>query len=240
MSRNHYIAVLGLIAILALIAKPVWDGREQAQFGEGQDDGIYMATAKSLALGEGYRHPNLPGHPYATKYPPLFPLFLSLAWRITPDFPRTLETASILQACLLPIFLALLFLVLRQMGSSWQRTLLAAALMFLSFPFLLLVVTLYSEMLFLCFLLASIWVSERAVERNSAGMALMGGLLAGLAYLTRNAALPLLIAAPIFFFLRKRRLLSLYFLAIALPIAAGWHAWGVLHAPATVRTPVCG
>ncbi|MGA3203317.1 MAG: hypothetical protein ABSF12_12590, partial [Bryobacteraceae bacterium] len=90
--------MLGFVLFLGImIAKPVWDGREQWQFGQGQDDGIYMTTAKALAAGEGYRHPNLPGHPFATKYPPLFPLFLSMAWRITPDFPRTLETASMLQ-----------------------------------------------------------------------------------------------------------------------------------------------
>ena len=63
-------AVLALV--LAMIAKPVWDGREQWQFGQGQDDGMYMVAAKALASGEGYRQVNLPGHPYATKYPPMF------------------------------------------------------------------------------------------------------------------------------------------------------------------------
>jgi Dolichyl-phosphate-mannose-protein mannosyltransferase len=232
---NRMIVVAGLLLVLTMIAKPVWGGREQWQFGQGQDDGIYMVTAKSLAAGEGYRHPNLPGHPYATKYPPMFPLYLSMAWRLTPDFPRTLVTASILQDCLLPVCLALLFLVLRRMGLSARRALVAAAMMFVSFPFVFLAVTLYSELLFLCFLLAAIWTCERAVERDSGWMALLAGLFAGLAYLTRNAALPLLAAVPIFFLLRKRSRLSLFFLALAAPAAVGWHAWGAMHA--AVRVP---
>jgi hypothetical protein len=229
--------IAAFVFTLALIAKPVWDGRDQSQFGPGQDDGVYMVTAKSLAAGAGYRQANLPGDPYATKYPPLFPLFLSIAWGLEPDFPRTLVTASILQDCLLPVYLALLLLVLRQLGLSWRRTFLIAAMMFVSFSFVFLAVTLYSELLFGCFLLAAIWAIERAALLDSARWALAGGLLTGLAYLTRNAALPMLAAVPIFFFLRKRLRLSPYYLAVALPIAAGWHVWGALHAAAIVKTP---
>ena len=60
---NRVIVLVGFVLLLALIAWPVWEGRDQSQFGPGQDDGVYMATAKSLAMGGGYRHPNLPGRP---------------------------------------------------------------------------------------------------------------------------------------------------------------------------------
>jgi hypothetical protein len=235
---NRVIAALGFLAVLALIVKPVWDARAQWQFGAGRDDAVYMVTAKSLASGNGYHQENLPGRPFLTKYPPMFPLFLSMAWRLTPEFPRTLETGSILQACLLPVYLAFLLLVLRQLGFSWRRTLLVAAMTFVSFGFVLLAVTLYSELLFGCFLLAAIWATERSSAEDSARWALLGGLLAGLAYLTRNAALPLFAAVPIFFFLRKRLRLSMFFFAPALPMAAAWHVWGYLHPAAkSVRTP---
>jgi hypothetical protein len=235
---NRVIALFGFVSILALIAKPVWDARDQWQFGDGRDDAVYMVTAKSLASGNGYHQENLPGRPYLTKYPPLFPLFLSVAWRMNPDFPRTLRTASILQACLLPVYLAFLLLVLRQLGLSWRRTWLVGALTFVSFGFVLLAVTLYSELLFGCFLLSAIWAIERSAESNNFRWALLGGLLTGCAYLTRNAALPLFAAALIFFFLRKRMRLSFYFFAPALPMAAAWHLWGYLHPSAqAVRTP---
>ena len=235
---NRVIVALGFVAVLALIAKPVWDAREQWQFGEGRDDAVYIVTAKSMASGGGYRQENLPGRPYLTKYPPLFPLLMSVAWKITPDFPRTLQTASILQACLLPIYLALLFAVLRQLGFSWRRTFLVAAMTYVSFRFVLLAVTLFSELLFGCFLLAAVFLIERSAESNSFKFALLGGALAGLAYLTRNAAVPLFAAAPIFFVLRKRPRLIAAFFATALPMAAAWHLWGFLHPLANgVRTP---
>ncbi|HTB12559.1 MAG TPA: hypothetical protein VK752_13350 [Bryobacteraceae bacterium] len=236
---NRVMVAFGFLAILALIATPVWNAREQWQFGAGRDDGIYVATAKSIAAGGGYHQENLPGHPYHTKYPPLFPLFMSIAWRLEPHFPQTLETASILQACLLPVYLSFLLLVLRQLGFSWRRTFLVAALTFSSFGFVLLAVTLYSELLFGCFLLASIWATERSTtvgDSSAWRWALAGGTLAGLTYLTRNAGVPLLAAAPIFFFVRKRFRLSLFFFAPVLPMVAGWYLWGHLHPSVIAKT----
>ena len=97
----------------------------------------------------------------------MFPLFMSIAWRVTPDFPRTLETASILQAGLLPVYLAFLLMVLRQVGFSWRRSFLVAAVTYVSFGFVLLAVTLYSELLFGCFLLAAIWAIQRSADRTA-------------------------------------------------------------------------
>ncbi len=229
--------VLAFIAVLGLIAKPVWEGRHQWLFGEGYDDGIYVATAKSLALGEGYRQAGVPWSPIATKYPPLYPLYLSLAWRLEPHFPQTLERAAILQDALLPVYLAVLLIVLRQLRLSWRRTFFVAAMTFVSITFVFLTIRLFSELLFGCFLLAAIGAIEAAVEKDSRWWATFGGLLAGLAYLTRNAALPLLLAVPIFLFFRKRSRFTGYFLALALPMAAGWHVWGLVHADRGVKAP---
>ena len=48
-------------------------------FGDLHDDSLYYVSAKSLADGGGYRIESLPGEPAQTKYPPLYPLLLSLA-----------------------------------------------------------------------------------------------------------------------------------------------------------------
>jgi hypothetical protein len=51
------------------------------------DDGIYIGSALSLARGEGYRIPHLPGSPLQAKYPPLYPVILvPIAW-IVGDNP---------------------------------------------------------------------------------------------------------------------------------------------------------
>jgi hypothetical protein len=232
MMTRTVLSIFAFLSLLALIAKPVWDSRAQWHLGQSYDDGIYWVSAKSLASGEGYRVVSLPGQPYAVKYPPLYPLYLSLAWRLQPAFPQNLPIAAALQAMLLPVYLALLLVFFRQSGFSWRRTLLVAAMTIVSFNVVLLTITLLSELLFGCFLLGAILVIERSVvstDRTSQWWALAGGLLTGLAYLTRNAAFPLFVAVPIFFVLRKRFSLSLFFFALALPIAAAWHLWTFTH-----------
>ena len=72
LARKTAIAAAFLL-LLALVAKPVWEGREQWHWGQGMDDGIYWVTAKALADGAGYRAVSLPGQPYEIKFPPLGP-----------------------------------------------------------------------------------------------------------------------------------------------------------------------
>ena len=43
------------VVLLAMLAQPVREGREQWNFGQFGDDGVYLVTAKALAQGEGYR-----------------------------------------------------------------------------------------------------------------------------------------------------------------------------------------
>ena len=45
--------------------------------------------AKSIAEGHGHSIPSLPGAPAQTKYPPLFPMLLSIVWWISPHSRRT-------------------------------------------------------------------------------------------------------------------------------------------------------
>jgi hypothetical protein len=155
-----------------------------------------------------------------------------MAWRIDPEFPGNLKTAATLQALLLPVYLTLLLALLRQLGFSWRRTFLVAALTAVTFQFTLSAAMLFSELLCGCFLLASFLAIERSAGEagtRARWWALAGSILAGLAYLTRNAALPLLIAIPIFLLIRKRRELIPFALLAAVPMAAAWHAWVFLY-----------
>ncbi len=65
------------------------------------DDGVYVITAKALATGHGYRFIHLPGAPAATHYPPLWPMLLSIVWRIVPAFPENVRWMKLLNPVLL-------------------------------------------------------------------------------------------------------------------------------------------
>ena len=70
---------LGLVGVLVWVAVPpgVW-----------HDDGAYLLLGKSLADGEGLRYSQVPGSPPGAKFPPLYPLFLALLWRVAPEASR--------------------------------------------------------------------------------------------------------------------------------------------------------
>jgi len=70
----------------------------EALTGVWEDDGVYLVTAKSLAEGTGYRRIDLPGQPFQTKYPPLYPFLLSCIWRIAPGFPGNIVAMQIFNA----------------------------------------------------------------------------------------------------------------------------------------------
>lgn len=234
---------LAFLALLALLARPIFEGQSQWNFGQYGDDGVYFVTAKAIASGQGYREPSLPGHPYAVKYPPLYPIYLSLAWLIQPKFPENLHVAAAMQALLIPCMLAMLLALLRQAGLSWVRSFWVASVTLFTPTMMLVDVLLFSEILFMCFLFAALIAVERSVkagEDRARWIALAGGVLAGLAYLSRTAALPMLAAAPAFYFLRKRNRLSVYFLAAAIPVALSWNLFTLTHGGASASGPNAG
>ncbi len=103
-----------LIALLLALAYWGLALRGPISVGAWQDDAIYLATAKALASGEGYRHLEIPGAPPQSKYPPLYPALLSLVWRAAPDYPQNLRWL------LLPGALSAAALVALSIG-YWRR-----------------------------------------------------------------------------------------------------------------------
>ena len=84
LSKNNLYIALGLflltIAFGLLTTAP-------GVIGSYHDDGIYVATAKALAEGNGYIQPNLPVTLPQTKYPPFLSYVFMLVWKIYPHFP---------------------------------------------------------------------------------------------------------------------------------------------------------
>ena len=64
-----------------------------AQFAYLHDDGVLFVTAKSVSEGS-YRIESLPENPPQTKFPPLYPLYLSVVWKLNPNFPDNLVLAT--------------------------------------------------------------------------------------------------------------------------------------------------
>jgi hypothetical protein len=56
------------------------------------DEGAYVTLAKALATTGQYKMVCLPGEPYHTKYPILFPWMLSWIWRLSESFPANVSS----------------------------------------------------------------------------------------------------------------------------------------------------
>ena len=229
-SMYRFLPVILLMAFLLPCAFLAWNSRDLPQLGNLHDDAVYWVTAESLGQGRGYHVPSLPGEPYQTKYPPLYPLWLSLAWRIQPAFPANLPLALWLTWLLLPVYLWLCNRFYRVLGIGPMPCLFLCAWLALN-PFVALFSTsLMSELPFTVLLLATILMAELAGRADSPSrMALCTGLLAGAAYLTRTAGAPLLLSVPLGFLLRRQSGKALLFVAAMLPFAAGWTLWTSAH-----------
>lgn len=98
MRNTCRISVVAAVALTAMSSLT-------AMVGLYHDDGIYVTTAQSIAEGSGYSLIGIPTTPPQTKYPPLYPLLLSLVWGIAPSFPsnalmlKTLSIVALAIAC---------------------------------------------------------------------------------------------------------------------------------------------
>ena len=194
--------VLGVLALFPA-AWIFWRAIDVPHFGFLLDDAVYMASAKSLAEGNGYRIASLPGEPHQTKYPPGYPLLLSLVWRVAPDFPANLRWAAAMGAV---AFAAMSWL-------AWRGSPLVAVNPVAIFYG----ASLMSETVGLCALLGAFALVPVS--------ALVAGVCGGLAFLVRAAALPLLVVGPAWYAMRRDWRGAGLFACGMLPWVAGWQWW---------------
>jgi hypothetical protein len=225
------------MAILALVLLPsaliAWQWRAMPHLGAWHDDAVYVVSAKSLATGSGYRLLNLPGEPPQTKYPPLYPLLLSLVWRIAPSFPANLPWTMLLQWGMLPVLAALLWTWFRRVGFGIAAAVALTALVVLCPMTTMFATTPLTEIPFLIAILAVLLViGEGAVTMDRAVLA---GLCAAAAVLIRTNGIVLAVAIPLALWrsepkLRLRKIAG--FLAPLIAAVAAWEIWCAL-----VRVP---
>jgi hypothetical protein len=218
------------IAAVAPSAYLAWTLRSMPHLGFYHDDSIYWVSGRSLAMGDGYRIQSLPGQPYQTKYPPLYPALLAAIWKMDPQFPANLPLATLFSWLLLPAFLAALWYLLRQYGFSLRERYILMLIAALSPVTVVFSFSLMPELLFTSLLLGSLILAERAMQPDAPRwLALLSGVCAGLAYLAKSIAAPLLFTVPLCLALRKQFRKAALFFAAMLPAVAGWEWWMSRH-----------
>ena len=217
-------ALVIFLILLLPSAHFVWKNRHMPQFAYLHDDGILFVSAQSIAANS-YRIASLPETPLQTKFPPLYPLYLSAIWRINPHFPSNLELATFSSWLLLAMYLALAWIWYRRSGISETRTWLLVALLGLNPYIIWFGSILFSDIFFSCVLLATLLALTRAGMR----MAVVAGLLGGCAYLSRTSGIVLLIAVPAWMLLQKDWRRAAAFAAAMLPAVIGWRLWTRMH-----------
>ncbi|MFN8579497.1 MAG: glycosyltransferase family 39 protein [Gemmatimonadaceae bacterium] len=196
-----------------------------------QDDGIYMVLAKSIATGEGYRFLQMPGAPNATHYPPLYPAFLAMLWKVSPAFPQNVAVFKFANAFLLAIAAVGTFRFAREWGGLGER---GAALMTVAFvscaPLVLLSVMVLSEPFFLVFLIPTVIAAERAVQSGKPRDAMLAGAAAGILSLIRSLGLLVAPAAVLVLLYRRRWTAAFALCAALVVVVAPWQFWVMRHA----------
>ena len=225
------LTALGVFVLaLAPSAYLAWTFRAMPHLGFYHDDSIYWVSAKSLAEGHEYRIASLPGQPYQTKYPPLYPALLAGIWKMDPNFPANLPLATLFAWLLLPVYLALVWVFLREYGFGWREQCILVLVAGLSPVAATFSFSLMPELLFAALLAASVLLAERSLSENaSRWLPVLAGICGALAYLTKSAAGPLLATAPLYFLWRRQFVKAALFFGAMLPAVAGWQWWAARH-----------
>jgi hypothetical protein len=197
--------------------------------GISHDDGIYIITAKAIAQGEGYRQIHLPDSPIQTKYPFLYPLFLAIIWKISPSFPGNLLWMQWMTLTMGAITVAASYLFFIRFAYFNRVISVAAVLLCATSPFFLFFcTTCRSEIPFALFLIVSMWVLERHLEKPFASRTaqLFAGVLLAFPFLCRTIGIMFLLGALIIA-LRHRKAMRFPILGIALIVLPFglWMLW---------------
>jgi hypothetical protein len=199
------------------------------------DDAQYLILAKALATGHGYRFLNLPGAPFATHFPPGYPAFLALLWRLAPSFPENVALFKFANAVLLAAVGIMTFaFARRRLELSPSLAFVATIAGTATIPSLVLSSAIMSEPLFLAALIPMLGWAERVAGIRTDGLRgrrdalLLGVAIAGLALVrTQGIALG---AAVVVALVSERRWRDAFACGGALAVGlVPWMLWVQLH-----------
>jgi 4-amino-4-deoxy-L-arabinose transferase-like glycosyltransferase len=220
-------SILILISILSVSSVLYYMVLTPERFGRYHDDSIYATTAKALATGQGYRIISLPNEPAQIKYPPFYPILLSLIWRANPKFPENIVWMMMLSAIATLGFLVLTYRYLTNHGyaSHWQA-LIIVGLAGINWRTMILATNIFAEMVYAALSLAALYLAEKyEAELNGWVRGLELGILIGLAFLTRSSGVALLVAVGLYYLLRRRWLKAVIVAGVGSLFILGWIGW---------------
>lgn len=211
------------VALAAVDAYPV---------GAVYDDAVYVELAKALATGQGYRYLHLPGTPFAVHFPPGYPLFLSVLWRLVPAFPANVLLFKAANAVLVAVAVVWLMRFARaRFACSAPQAAAAAVLASIGIPTLVLSALVMSEPLFLVVALPALLLAERAVDGDRRAWLLAGaGLVAGAATLVRTHGVAIVGAVVLLLLWRRRFRDAAWYAVAAALVVLPWQWWAHVHA----------
>ena len=190
------------------------------------DDSIaYVAGARSMVAGQGYREAWLASNQPVTHFPPAFSSVLAFLGLFGID---PLRGARMVNALLFGLNAGLLGILAWRMTPSLSAGLVIAALFVLHSEILQVHAVAMSEPLFIFLCLLSLWMFDLYFERHNHWLWLaLCGTFVGMAYLTRYAGIALvatfIVALVILRDGWRTRLTSIgIFLAAVLPWIVGW------------------
>jgi 4-amino-4-deoxy-L-arabinose transferase-like glycosyltransferase len=201
------------------------------RLGEYHDDSVYVATAKALAEGRGYKIISLPYQPAETKYPPLHPFLLSLVWRIAPSFPGNLVWMMLMSSMAAIGFLGLTYRYFTRFeyAGPWQAVLIVA-LTAVNLRTTILATTTASEMIFSMAAMAGLYLAELYVDEKQRWTgSILVGVMIGLCVLARGAGVALLVATPLYYLVRRQWRRGFVILTVGGLFVAGWVVWSSIN-----------
>jgi hypothetical protein len=230
--------VPGMVALVAAVV--TWWASMPYLVGVFHDDGVYALLAQSIATGHGFHYLQLPGHPAATHYPPLYPLALAAVWWLAPGFPENIPAMLGLNAVCIGIAAAGMQRMLRAWyGWSDETAAIAALCAFLGVPVLTLSSALMSESLFLACLFPVLRLTQRALRTEDERLAVVAGCAIGALMLVRTHALALLGAAILLLLATRHFRRALFLGGSAIAVQLPWILWCRVATP-VVPAPLNG
>jgi hypothetical protein len=227
------LAVLLMCGVLGFLYFRVCDSQ---MVGFLHDDGVYALTAKALAEGKGYQLLNLAGPGvqgafWQVKYPIFYPLLLSVAWLIQPDFPQNLPWMQTLTLSFAVIGLAALYFYLRHMKrATWGISLAIVLLVASNFYFIYYSTALMSEAPYFLLSVLALWMADAYVQRPTQLKLASLLILSVLLFHTRTIGLSLILAVWLLLLLRRSRKIALGAGVVMLLLTiAPWLWWVKTH-----------